>query len=1023
MRAKATISVFVLAALLAACGGGGHGGGSSLVPPVGPVQPITQNEKIKFTFTVPKQSVSAARRPETISPSTQSIGVTVNSGSQQIFNATPTTNGCQATESGTQCTVTIDAAVGNDSFDVSTYSGTNATGAILDHTTFNYTIVQDVTNTLTITLGPVVSTTADSGPGSLRQAVADANSGDVITFLLTTPATISLTSGVIALTKNVTISGPTGLAPTTRRRVHLPSAGVTVDGNNEQQIFTVGTGVTAAINNLILFQGHALSGNGGAIDDFGTLTLAAVEIDNSLAVGDGGAVGIEDGASLTASGSLFSGNKAPFGGAVWANTSATLLSIGTSTLSGNSSTGTNGYDEGGAIYTNIATTLTSDTVSSNTDSAIVTNGSGGVTISGGTYSANTAKGGYGGVLYVFGGGTNTISNNATFDSNVAGDPNTPASYGYGGAIYSDEDITIDHATFSNNVAGSASGGKGYGGAIRFDDGSLTITNSTFTANSAGGANASFGYGGAIDDETGNVMSVTGSTFTSNSAGGTDHGYGGAVELRGQVTVDSDSFSNNAAYATNPTDNSGSGDAYAGGAEIASFTDGERVTNSTFSGNTAIGGNVASGTYGIGSGAALYLSGSALLTLDGDTFSSNSSSGAETADGGALYAGESFSMNGGSFDGNTATVGGAGSGCDAASFGGGVSLASDATFTSVSFTNNKALISSAHTSGFCALARPRAAQRPHLTLVHHVSQVKRRPSYSGSSSSTNLVYGLGGAIEFCSCAGTLTLDKDTVSNNTAATDGGGLDLRGDTAAITDSTISGNSVTSTPGNADGGGGIMVADLTSTTINTSTIANNTVSGDTGGYDGGGGLMVTSSASPPPVLLTNDTITGNSAQYGGDIYNSYSSITLTNVTLMNGKATAASGQGGDYYGYWTNSLTIFGDIIAGGSASLQDNLGGDTQNTVITDNGYNIINTFNSSMNGASDFDNSGPTVDPLLSALASNGGPTQTMADSTSSPGWDFIPIASCTTHGVTTDQRGNARGDGSDNKCDSGAYEYP
>src|SRR6185312_7002853 len=109
----------------------------------------------------------------TISPSTQSIGVTVNAGTQQIFNATPTANGCQATQSGTQCTVTIDAAVGNDSFDVSTYSGTNATGAILDHTAFNYTIVADTTNTLTITLGPVVSSTADSGPGSLRQALAD----------------------------------------------------------------------------------------------------------------------------------------------------------------------------------------------------------------------------------------------------------------------------------------------------------------------------------------------------------------------------------------------------------------------------------------------------------------------------------------------------------------------------------------------------------------------------------------------------------------------------------------------------------------------------------------------------------------------------------------------------------------------------------------------------------------------------------------------------------------------------------
>jgi hypothetical protein len=71
----------------------------------------------------------------------------------------------------------------------------------------------------------------------------------------------------------------------------------------------------------------------------------------------------------------------------------------------------------------------------------------------------------------------------------------------------------------------------------------------------------------------------------------------------------------------------------------------------------------------------------------------------------------------------------------------------------------------------------------------------------------------------------------------------------------------------------------------------------------------------------------------------------------------------------------------------------------------------------------DKSSSTVDPLLSALASNGGPTQTLADSTSSPGYDLIPLATCSAHGVTTDQRGNARGDGGDSLCDSGAYEYP
>src|SRR5436305_11334743 len=51
-----------------------------------------------------------------------------------------------------------------------------------------------------------VTNTNDSGPGSLRQALAVANDGDRITFAVS--GTITLTSGGLAVFKNVTISGP-----------------------------------------------------------------------------------------------------------------------------------------------------------------------------------------------------------------------------------------------------------------------------------------------------------------------------------------------------------------------------------------------------------------------------------------------------------------------------------------------------------------------------------------------------------------------------------------------------------------------------------------------------------------------------------------------------------------------------------------------------------------------------------------------------------------------------------------------
>ena len=51
-----------------------------------------------------------------------------------------------------------------------------------------------------------VTNTNDSGPGSLRQALANANNGDRINFAVT--GTITLTSGGLGITKNITISGP-----------------------------------------------------------------------------------------------------------------------------------------------------------------------------------------------------------------------------------------------------------------------------------------------------------------------------------------------------------------------------------------------------------------------------------------------------------------------------------------------------------------------------------------------------------------------------------------------------------------------------------------------------------------------------------------------------------------------------------------------------------------------------------------------------------------------------------------------
>jgi hypothetical protein len=51
-----------------------------------------------------------------------------------------------------------------------------------------------------------VTNTNDSGPGSLRQALADANDGDTINFAVT--GTIGLTSSELVIDDSITISGP-----------------------------------------------------------------------------------------------------------------------------------------------------------------------------------------------------------------------------------------------------------------------------------------------------------------------------------------------------------------------------------------------------------------------------------------------------------------------------------------------------------------------------------------------------------------------------------------------------------------------------------------------------------------------------------------------------------------------------------------------------------------------------------------------------------------------------------------------
>ena len=82
--------------------------------------------------------------------------------------------------------------------------------------------------------GITVTNTNDSGPGSLRQAIASAQAGDVIGFSVS--GTIVLNS-TLMINTSLTINGPG------------PSA-LALDGNNATQILVVNSGAVVKISGL-----------------------------------------------------------------------------------------------------------------------------------------------------------------------------------------------------------------------------------------------------------------------------------------------------------------------------------------------------------------------------------------------------------------------------------------------------------------------------------------------------------------------------------------------------------------------------------------------------------------------------------------------------------------------------------------------------------------------------------------------------------------------------------------------------
>ncbi|MCU0533686.1 MAG: calcium-binding protein [Hydrococcus sp. Prado102] len=409
----------------------------------------------------------------------------------------------------------------------------------------------------------VVTNTNDTGVGSLREAIEDANSGDTINFSpnLTDP-TITLTSPLqIDAGKDLTIDG-VGLS------------NLTINGNNRTRILEVDSNqdftTELTVKNLTLADGYT-NARGAAISTSykGSIAVENVSFENNVADGGGGAIDVAWEGNLEVNNSRFEGNRA---------------------------TGDNDERGGGAISfvsPGDLTVIDSDFIDNEgINGGAINSLNGNMTVTNSEFIDNTTTA-------------------ATYDK---GNPN-PFLRGFGGAIFADRAsdvndsnggaIEIDNSTFQNNQ------GRGEGGAVylytsgkdRVNINGTTFENNEVLALPDGGNN---GHGGAVvvmSNEINRGLTISDSSFVNNTAAGQG---GGLWMMNAPTTIDNVNFSGNrvesfaysgvggamALYGQTEITNSTIANNYAGwvGGGISADDSPVSVKNTVFYRNTADNGN-------------------------------------------------------------------------------------------------------------------------------------------------------------------------------------------------------------------------------------------------------------------------------------------------------------------------------------------------------------------------------------------------------------------------------------------------
>jgi hypothetical protein len=170
-------------------------------------------------------------------------------------------------------------------------------------------------NTITVT------NTNDSGPGSLRQAIAGANNGDIINAA-DVSGSIELSSGELLVNKNLTINGP-------------GAEKLAVENTRLSRVFEIASGEIVTISGLAINNGQAVVG--GGIYNAGRLQVMGCSISDNEAGelrenGLGGGIYNATDAEITITNCSINGNEADQGGGIY---NAGSMQIASTTVSDN----------------------------------------------------------------------------------------------------------------------------------------------------------------------------------------------------------------------------------------------------------------------------------------------------------------------------------------------------------------------------------------------------------------------------------------------------------------------------------------------------------------------------------------------------------------------------------------------------------------------------------------------------------------------------------------------------------------